>query len=152
MNKIKGFVRKLVVLTLAVVSVFTFSVFPSFAAKLNHSANKAESVSTGAVLRRSSAKLVAYNQAEIYSSGTLTVHLDRTVLGGYLKLTASGGQGNIVSVSVRTPDGHAYAMGSCGSDGAASAIKNITYLPKGDYTFYLDGFDHYYALACIYNS
>ena len=151
MNKIKGFVRKLVVLTLAVVSVFTFSVFPSFAAELNHSANKAESVSTGAVLRRSD-KLVAYEQAEIYSDGAIKVHLNSTIWGGYLKLSASGGSGSIVNVSVVFPDGSPHVIGVCTSNGNSAISEHYMHLPKGDYTFYLDGFDHYFALASIYNS
>ena len=152
MGKFKGLVRKLVVFALAVVSVFTLSVSPSFAAELNNSADTVENVSDDAVLRRSSAKLVAYEQAEVYSNGTITVHLDKTIWGGYLKLTASGGQGKLVDVSVITPDGDTYAMGSCPSDGEVSVTRTFMHLPKGDYTFYLDGFDHYYALACIYNS
>jgi len=151
MNKLKGFVRKFVALVLGVVSIFSFSVAPTFAAEIPHVASVTESTGNNVVLRRSM-KLVAYDQAEIYSSGTVKVHLNSSIWGGYLQLTASGGQGKIVNVSVKFPDGSTQALGACASDGSASTgYEYYYYLPKGDYIFYVDGFDHYYALACIYN-
>jgi len=151
MNKIKGFARRIVVLALSIVSLFSFSVVPTFAAEIPHVASVTESTGNNVVLRRSM-NLVAYNQAEIYSYGTVTVHLDKTVWGGYLELTASGGSGKVVNVSVRTPDGSSISLGACASDGSASTgTRYYIYLPKGDYVFYADGFDHFFALACIYN-
>ena len=151
MNKIKGFVRKFAALVLAVVSIFSFSVAPTYAAELSQSSKATETVSNDAILRRSK-KLVAYEQAEINSDGTVTVHLNSSIWGGYLELTASGGQGRIVNVSVKLPDGSTQLLGACASDGSASTgVHYYFHLPKGDYIFYLDGSDHYYALACIYN-
>lgn len=151
MNKIKGFVRKFAALVLAVVSIFSFSVAPTYAAELSQSSKATETVSSGAILRRSK-KLVAYDQGHIDGSGTITVHLDSTLWGGYIELTASGGSGRIVNVSVRFPDGGYQVLGACASDGSASTGTHFYFhLPKGDYTFYLDGIDSYYALGCIYN-
>ena len=151
MNKIKGLVRKFAALVLAVVSIFSFSVAPTYAAELSQSSKATETVSNDAILRRSK-KLVAYEQAEINSDGTVTVHLNSSIWGGYLELTASGGQGRIVNVSVKLPDGSTQLLGACASDGSASTgVHYYFHLPKGDYIFYLDGSDHYYALACIYN-
>ena len=151
MNKIKGFVRKFAALVLAVVSIFSFSLSPTYAAELSQSSKATETVSSGAILRRSS-KLVDYNQAEIYSQGTITLHLDSAIIGGYIKVEAYGGQGKIVNVSVRFPDGSSQLLGPCASDGSASTgSQYYFYLPKGDYTFYMDGTDHYFAVAYIYN-
>ena len=152
MNKLKGLVRKFAVLALAIVSIFSFSVVPTFAAEIPQPSKATETVSSGAVLKRS-AKLVAYEQAEIYSSGTITVHLNSAIWGGALELTASGGTGRIVNVSVKLPDGSTQPLAACASDGSASTgFHSYFYLPKGDYIFYLDGSDHYFALACIYNT
>ena len=151
MNKIKGLVRKFAALVLAVVSIFSFSVVPTFAAEIPHVASVTESTGNNVVLRRSM-RLVAFNQAEINGKGTVTVHLDKTIWGGYLELTASGGHAEIVNVSVKFPDGSNEILGACASDGSASTgTRYFFYLPKGDYTFYADGIDHYFALACIYN-
>ena len=151
MNKIKGFVRKFAALVLAVVSIFSFSVAPTYAAELSQSSKATETVSSDAILRRSN-RLVGYEQAEINSDGIITVHLDSAIWGGYIELTASGGTGRIVNVSVRFPNGSNQLLGACASDGSASTgLDYYPYLPKGDYTFYMDGSDHYYALACIYD-
>ena len=151
MNKLKGLVRKFAVLALAVVSIFSFSVVPTFAAEIPHVASVTESTGNNVVLRRSM-RLVAFNQAEINGKGTVTVHLDKTIWGGYLELTASGGHAEIVNVSVKFPDGSNEILGACASDGSASTgTRYFFYLPKGDYMFYADGIDHYFALACIYN-
>ena len=150
MNKLKGLVRKFAVLALAIVSIFSFSVVSTFAAEIPQPSKTTEIVSSDAILRRST-KLVAFNQAEVNSMGTVIVHLDKTIWGGYLKLTASGGEGRIVNVSVRFPDGSNEILGACASDGSAAISGYFLYLPKGDYTFYTDGIDHYFALACIYN-
>lgn len=151
MNKIKGFVRKFAALVLAVVSIFSFSVAPTYAAELSQSSKATETVSSDAILRRSS-KLVEYEQAEVYSDGSIKVHLSSTIWGGFLELTASGGTGRIVNVSVKFPDGSQHILGACASNGTSAISENFMHLPKGDYTFYLDGSDHYFALACIYNS
>ena len=152
MNKFKGFARRIVVLALSIVSLFSFSVVPTYAAEIPQVASVTESTGNNVVLRRSK-KLVAYDQAEIYSSGTVKVHLNSSIWGGYLELTASGGQGRIVNVSVKLPDGSTQLLGACASDGSASTgVHYYFHLPKGDYIFYLDGSDHYYALACIYNN
>ena len=152
MNKIKGFARRIVVLALSIVSLFSFSVVPTYAAEIPQVASVTESTGNNVVLRRSK-KLVAYEQAEINSDGTVTVHLNSSIWGGYLELTASGGQGRIVNVSVKLPDGSTQLLGACASDGSASTgVHYYFHLPKGDYIFYLDGSDHYYALACIYNN
>lgn len=151
MNKIKGFVRKFAALVLAVVSIFSFSLSPTYAAELSQSSKATESTGNNVVLRRSM-RLVAFNQAEINGKGTVTVHLDKTIWGGYLELTASGGHAEIVNVSVKFPDGSNEILGACASDGSASTgTRYFFYLPKGDYMFYADGIDHYFALACIYN-
>ena len=151
MNKIKGLVRRFVALVVTISSIFSLSVAPTYAAEIPQVASVTESTGNNVVLRRSM-NLVAYNQAEIYSYGTVTVHLDKTVWGGYLELTASGGSGKVVNVSVRTPDGSSISLGACASDGSASTgTRYYIYLPKGDYVFYADGFDHFFALACIYN-
>lgn len=151
MNKFKGLVRRIVVLALSIVSLFSFSVVPTFAAEVPQAASVAESTDNNVVLRRSM-KLVAFNQAEINGKGTVSVHLDKTIWGGYLELTASGGHAEIVNVSVKFPDGSNEILGACASDGSASTgTRYFFYLPKGDYTFYADGIDHYFALACIYN-
>ena len=151
MNKIKGLVRKFAALVLAVVSIFSFSVVPTFAAEIPQPSKTTEIVSSDAILRRST-KLVAFNQAEVNSMGTVIVHLDKTIWGGYLELTASGGHAEIVNVSVKFPDGSNEILGACASDGSASTgTRYFFYLPKGDYMFYADGIDHYFALACIYN-
>ena len=114
-------------------------------------ASVTESAGNNVVLRRSM-RLVAFNQAEINGKGTVTVHLDKTIWGGYLELTASGGHAEIVNVSVKFPDGSNEILGACASDGSASTgTRYFFYLPKGDYMFYADGIDHYFALACIYN-
>ena len=151
MNKIKGLVRRFVALVVTIFSIFTLSVAPTYAAEIPQVASVTESTGNNVVLRRSM-NLVAYNQAEIYSRGTVTVHLNKTIWGGYVELTASGGEGRIVNVSVRFPDGSNEILGACASDGSASTgTRYFFYLPKGDYTFYADGIDHYFALACIYN-
>ena len=151
MNKIKGFVRKFAALVLAVVSIFSFSVAPTYAADLSQSSKATETVSSGAILRRS-ARVVDYEQAEIYSRGTITIHLDSAILGGYLEVGTYGGQGNVVNVSVRFPDGSSQLIGASFSNGSASTGRHYyIYLPKGDYTFYMDGIDHYFAIAYIYN-
>ena len=151
MNKIKGLVRRFVALVVTISSIFSLSVAPTYAAEIPQVASVTESTGNNVVLRRSM-NLVAYNQAEIYSKGTVTVHLDKTVWGGYLELTASGGSGEVVNVSVRTPDGSSIYLGACASDGSASTgTRYYIYLPKGDYVFYADGLDHFFALACIYN-
>ena len=151
MNKIKGLVRKFAALVLAVVSIFSFSLSPTYAAELSQSSKATETVSSGAILRRSK-KLVESGQAYINGSGAITVHLNSTLWGGYLELTASGGRGEVVNVSVKFPDGSIQVLGPCSSDGAASTGTNFYFhLPKGDYTFYMEGIDSYYALACIYN-
>ena len=144
MNKIKGFVRKFAALVLAVVSIFSFSLSPTYAAELSQSSKATESTGNNVVLRRSM-KLVAFNQAEVYSKGTVSVYLDSSIWGGYLALTASGGSGEVVNVSVKFPDGSTQAIG------ASSISQYYFHLPKGNYTFYADGIDHFYALACIYN-
>lgn len=152
MNKLKGLVRKFAVLALAIVSIFSFSVVPTYAAEIPQAASVTESTGNNVVLRRSK-KLVAYEQAEINSDGTITVHLDSTIWGGYLELTASGGTGRVVNVSVRFPDGSTQLLGACASDGSASTGTHYyLHLPKGDYTFYMDGSDHYYALAYIFDN
>lgn len=152
MNKLKGLVRKFAVLALAIVSIFSFSVVPTFAAEIPQPSIATETVSNNTILKKS-AELVAFDQAEIYSDGIVVVHLDKTIWGGHLKLTASGGTGRIVNVSVKFPDGSLQVLGACASDGSASTgIHNYFHLPKGDYTFYLDGSDHYFALACIYDN
>lgn len=150
MNKIKGFTRKFAALVLAVVSIFSFSLSPTYAAELSQSSKATESTGNNVVLRRSM-KLVAFNQAEVYSKGTVSVYLDSSIWGGYLALTASGGSGEVVNVSVKFPDGSTQAIGACISNGASSISQYYFHLPKGNYTFYADGIDHFYALACIYN-
>ena len=151
MNKIKGFARRIVVLALSIVSLFSFSVVPTYAAEIPQVASVTESTGNNVVLRRSK-KLVESGQAYINGSGAITVHLNSTLWGGYLELTASGGRGEVVNVSVKFPDGSIQVLGPCSSDGAASTGTNFYFhLPKGDYTFYMEGIDSYYALACIYN-
>lgn len=151
MNKIKGFVRKFAALVLAVVSIFSFSLSPTYAAELTQSTIETENVENDTILRRSK-RLVAYDQGHIDGSGIITVHLDSTLWGGYIELTASGGHGDVVNVSVRFPDGSIQVLGACSSDGAASTGTHFYFhLPKGDYTFYMEGTDSYYALGCIYN-
>ena len=119
MNKIKGLVRRFVALVVTIFSIFTLSVAPTYAAEIPQVASVTESTGNNVVLRRSM-NLVAYNQAEIYSRGTVTVHLNKTIWGGYVELTASGGEGRIVNVSVRFPDGSNEILGACASDGSAS--------------------------------
>ena len=151
MNKIKGLVRRFVALVVTIFSIFTLSVAPTYAAEIPQVASVTESTGNNVVLRRSM-RLVAFNQAEINGKGTVTVHLDKTIWGGYLELTASGGHAEIVNVSVKFPDGSNEILGACASDGSASTgTRYFFYLPKGDYMFYADGIDHYFALACIYN-
>ena len=151
MNKIKGLVRKFAALVLAVVSIFSFSLSPTYAAELSQSSKATESTGNNVVLRRST-KLVNCNQAHISGSGIVTVHLDSTMWGGYLELTASGGSGEVVNVHVKFPNGTYQNLGACASDGSVSTgLHYYFHLPKGDYTFYMDGIDSYYALACIYN-
>ena len=151
MNKLKGLVRKFAVLALAIVSIFSFSVVPTYAAENPHATSVTESTGNNVVLRRST-KLVNCEQAHISGSGIVTVHLDSTLWGGYLELTASGGSGEVVNVHVKFPNGTYQNLGACASDGSVSTgLHYYFHLPKGDYTFYMDGFDSYYALACIYN-
>ena len=151
MNKIKGLVRRFVALVVTIFSIFTLSVAPTYAAEIPQVASVTESTGNNVVLRRSM-RLVAFNQAEINGKGTVTVHLDKTIWGGYIELTASGGHAEIVNVSVKFPDGSNEILGACASDGSASTgTRYFFYLPKGDYMFYADGIDHYFALACIYN-
>ena len=151
MNKLKGLVRKFAALALAIVSIFSFNVAPTYAAEPSQPSKATETVSSGAILK-GAAKLVEYEQAEIYSDGIITVHLNSSIWGGYLKVTASGGTGNVVNVSVKFPDGSLQVLGACASDGSSSTgATYYVHLPKGDYTFYLDGIDHYIALACIYD-
>lgn len=148
MNKLKGLVRKFAVLALAIVSIFSFSVAPTYAAELSQSTGSTENVA----LSSRSPSIINCEQAYIYASGSITVNLNSSIWGGYLKLTASGGSGEVVNVHVKFPDGSYQNLGPCASDGSASTgYHYYLHLPKGNYTFYMDGVDNYYAFAGIYN-
>ena len=150
MNKIKGFVRKFAALVLAVVSIFSFSLSPTYAAELSQSSKATETVSSGAILRRSS-KLVTCNQGYINGSGVVIVHLNSTIWGGHVGVTTSGGTGEIVRISVTLPNGDTRYLGATASNGSTMDSDNFVLLPKGDYKFYLDGIDDFYAFAYINN-
>ena len=150
MNKIKGFVRKFAALVLAVVSIFSFSVAPTYAAELSQSSKATEAVSSDAILRRSS-KLAACDQGYINGNGVVTVHLSSTIWGGHVGVTTSGGKGEVVRVSVTFPNDKTYYLGSTASNGSTIDSTYFALLPKGYYQFYLDGIDDFYGFAYVYN-
>ena len=152
MKTFMNLLRKATALIIAVATAVSMATVPSFAATTSTSSASVVSTGNEDSIPKTSTKLMACEQMYVSGGyGELKVHLDSSLWGGYLKLTTSGGAGHIVVNSVIFPSGKKYPLNSTVSNGSSTGYEYYLYLPKGDYTFIMDGVDNFYALGCIYN-
>lgn len=73
---------------------------------------------------------------------TITLHLDHGYYSPYFKAGAVGNGNNMVYITVTTPNGHTYPLGTVTADGSLTSDHYYTgTAPAGDYVFEFQGTD-----------